>query len=699
MYLYQHLTGVPTLWNAFFISLLFCFTSHLVNAQVSAGQIDDFNDGTFQSWAQGAGSQGLANVANQLEITADGAGQNGRIVAFNSNQWSGDYLTAGVERISIKLNNTSASTTLNVRLSFGSQQSANNGTWFTTTDVATIAAGSGQQEATFSLAAADMTFVRGTNDYNALFSNVAFVRIINSSAANSNQGDFVVATLLVDDITALTNNTSAPYDETTDGDISDDRFAPTAISVAEGSNTISGCVQGNSQPGGRDIDYFTFEVPAGSELTAINLDNYDADPGNLAFIGIQAGTTFTEPPSGTNVANLLGGLTYGESDESTDILPAMGNLSGAMGFTPPLPAGNYTIWMNQTGPPSCYTLDLVIANTSSTAYDEATDGDISNDRLTPTVISVADGSNTVSGCVQGNSQPGGRDIDYFTFEVLAGSELIAINLDDYDADPGNLAFIGIQAGTTFTEPPSGTNVANLLGGLTYGENNEGTDILPAMGNLGGAIGFIPPLPAGSYTIWMNQTGPSSCYTLDLVISPIDDNCFNTRTFTNTLYPTIGSGTYSAANTITTAGIVAIAANANVVFEAGQSITLTEGFTASSANGSTFTARIAACTVSANKPVIEDRTVEVKTKMPSMTVYPNPTQSQTVISYELPAQQTVNINVFSFDGMKVKTLAQGLLQDSGIHNISLMLDNWSTGMYFVVLQTEQQQLVQRLSVVK
>lgn len=542
MHTFQRFSEISGLWKACGIFTMLLFAPFFLIAQITAGQVDDFNDGTFQNWEQGAGSQGLSSVSNQLQIQADGGGQNGRLVAFNSIQWAGDYISAGVEIITMKVNNTSATATLNVRLSFGSQRSANGGTWFTTSDVATIAAGSGQQEVTFSLAEADMTFVRGTNNYSSLFSNVAYIRIINSATANSNKGDNVVGTLLVDDVTALTSSTTAAYDETADGDISDDRLDPTIITVDNGSNTVTGCVQGNSQPGGRDIDYFTFEVPTGSELTAINLDNYDAAPNNLAFIGIQSGNTFTEPASGTNVSNLLGGLTYGENNENTDILPTMGT------------------------------------------------------------------------------------------------------------------------------------------------------------SLGGAIGFVSPLPAGSYTIWMNQTGPQSCYTLDLVIAPIEDNCFNDRIFSDVLYSNISSGTYKAANTISTSGTIALAANATVIFEAGQSITLSEGFTAS---GASFTARIAACSVSLETPAVESRTANgasLENEVSNITIYPNPTRTSSIIEYELPTAQEVSINAFDLSGSLVKTFAQGALQNSGKHIVTVDVSNWNAGMYYVVVQTGRKQLVQKLSII-
>ena len=65
---------------------------------------------------------------------------------------------------------------------------------------------------------------------------------------------------------------------------------------------------------------------------------------------------------------------------------------------------------------------------------------------------------------------------------------------------------------------NGNMAPDLLGGLVYGDSNVNTDILPEMGMLDGATGFTPPLPTGTYTIWLNQTGTVSAATINFVLS-------------------------------------------------------------------------------------------------------------------------------------------------------------------------------------
>ncbi len=142
------------------------------------------------------------------------------------------------------------------------------------------------------------------------------------------------------------------YTETIDGDLSGSGAAPTAISLDPGSNVITA----TSVAG--DLEYYTVNVPSGFQLSPLTLVSYvslDA----VAFAAVQSGTTFTEPNVGTNVANLLGWVHFGPGMVGTDILDDIGAGPGAIGFTGPLPAGDYTFWSQQTGANSTtYAFDL-----------------------------------------------------------------------------------------------------------------------------------------------------------------------------------------------------------------------------------------------------------------------------------------------------------------------------------------------------
>ncbi len=159
---------------------------------------------------------------------------------------------------------------------------------------------------------------------------------------------------------------AADYDESISGDISDDRLNPTAIALGPGNNRITASQQGDAF--GRDIDYFTVTVPAGMRLRALHVINYTSALGDLAFLGVQAGPIFTTPFDNTKAADLLGGRVYGSFDIGFDILPMVGSMNGAIGFLPPLPAGEFTWWLNQTGDPSTVVLNFQLEADLGTNY-------------------------------------------------------------------------------------------------------------------------------------------------------------------------------------------------------------------------------------------------------------------------------------------------------------------------------------------
>src|SRR5687767_11924858 len=140
------------------------------------------------------------------------------------------------------------------------------------------------------------------------------------------------------------------HDESVNGDLSNDRFNPTTYALAFGSNSL----KATSVSG--DREYVTLSVPSGMQLSSIFNFSYVGVDGT-AFIGVQDGTQFTESPTSPNVANIKGYTHFGTGPGTvgTDILDNMGTGSGAQGFVPPLPSGNYTYWIQQTGGnPSTY---------------------------------------------------------------------------------------------------------------------------------------------------------------------------------------------------------------------------------------------------------------------------------------------------------------------------------------------------------
>jgi hypothetical protein len=160
------------------------------------------------------------------------------------------------------------------------------------------------------------------------------------------------------------------WNEAVQGDLSGNQGTPTTVNLSAGNNDLFATTQGG------DLEFVTFTVPAGGTLTSLFVRTYTGFD-SLAFLGMQRGATFTESPSAPNVANLLGWTHFGPGagNVGADILPSIGAGPGAQGFTPPLSADSYTLWLQQLGSAVNYQLDLVVSPPAIDTWNVDADGD------------------------------------------------------------------------------------------------------------------------------------------------------------------------------------------------------------------------------------------------------------------------------------------------------------------------------------
>lgn len=150
---------------------------------------------------------------------------------------------------------------------------------------------------------------------------------------------------------------------------------------------------------------------------------------------------------------------------------------------------------------------------SAVVWDEANNGDLSNDGLNPTTVGVSLGSNIVNGST-GN--PGtGVDRDYFRFTIPVGAALTSITIQPNTTVSGSSSFIGLQAGPQLTVTPSGVGVENLIGFSHYGNADVGVNLLPLL-----AASFISGLPSGTYSLWLQETGGPVDYGIDFGVTAV-----------------------------------------------------------------------------------------------------------------------------------------------------------------------------------
>ncbi|WP_417199400.1 T9SS type A sorting domain-containing protein [Bizionia sp.] len=178
-------------------------------AQVSAGQVDDFEDGTVQNWIIGTTSGAPENITtggpngvddNFLEYTSNGGnGAGGRMVFFNSfSQWSGNFISEGI--VEIQFQAQALTNDLNLRLAFQGPM----GTRMVSTNPVFLGAGTGWTSVALSLDVSDFTVVQGPASVADVLGDVLTMRILSHSSIDNWKGEVIAATLRVDNITAST---------------------------------------------------------------------------------------------------------------------------------------------------------------------------------------------------------------------------------------------------------------------------------------------------------------------------------------------------------------------------------------------------------------------------------------------------------------------------------------------------------------
>jgi PEP-CTERM motif len=189
-------------------------------------------------------------------------------------------------------------------------------------------------------------------------------RKIGAFGTRSNERQLALCGLAVAAALAAASPASAVvvYDESVSGDLSNSGLTPTPLAFGVGDNIVQGTI-GHDQAGAIDRDYFTFTIGANQVLTAIDILQGTQTLG-LSFIGIESGPQVTLATNSATAAGLLGWTHYGAADIGTDVLDNMSvAANGSTGFSRPLGAGTYSIWLQEISPGGAvpFGLDFVVA--------------------------------------------------------------------------------------------------------------------------------------------------------------------------------------------------------------------------------------------------------------------------------------------------------------------------------------------------
>jgi hypothetical protein len=145
------------------------------------------------------------------------------------------------------------------------------------------------------------------------------------------------------------------WDESINGDLSNNQSGPNQFTLASGVNTLIGTVGGAAG----SQDWFTLTVPANFQFQSIIPRAYSSSDAT-AFIGFQDGSSFVgDPNSSASLYRGYGHIGPGSGNAlNVDMMPAMGAAPGAQGFTPPLGPGSYTFLIQQLGSQTSYQFDF-----------------------------------------------------------------------------------------------------------------------------------------------------------------------------------------------------------------------------------------------------------------------------------------------------------------------------------------------------
>lgn len=191
---------------------IYCLLSlHYPVAAVTLGQLDDFEDGFRSGWngdlpsISNISTGGPAGVGdNYLQVSSNGQnGPGSRLVTFNTNQWTGDYVGSQMTAISMDAKNLGANP-IHLRIAIGDGSVIP--TWFVSTTPVILPVASSWQRAVFSLDA--MTRTLGSASLSSVLADVCALRILSSvdlpsTGGGGSRGDAILAALGLDNITAL----------------------------------------------------------------------------------------------------------------------------------------------------------------------------------------------------------------------------------------------------------------------------------------------------------------------------------------------------------------------------------------------------------------------------------------------------------------------------------------------------------------
>ena len=212
---------------------------------------------------------------------------------------------------------------------------------------------------------------------------------------------------------------------------------------------------------------------------------------------------------------------------------------------------------------------------------------------------------------------------------------------------------------------------------------------------------------GGSTVWgVTNTGLANVRT-DMIKYRESDNTLVVGTFGRGVYTfslepeeclasisfmdeAVSSATYRSASTITTSGTVTLSPAADVIFEAGTSITLGPGF--STAGATSFIGRIEDCTPAAleapSPEVVEEAVaVAVATNGPAISIFPNPARQKASLVINSDTEEEANLRLIDLQGrIYYQSNREALVPGQNL--IEIETGSFPPGIYFLQVSSSQ-----------
>lgn len=247
------------------ISMAMAITSGAL--AITNGQVDDFQGGTVMGWSEGFLSPNppIVNIDggptgsgdhSLRNLSSGGLGSGSKMAMFNTSQWTGDYLAAGVQQIDLMMKASSSGSSLMMRIAISTPGVP--ATWYASTNAFALPNDDQWYLVSFGLTAADLTLVQGTGTLNDVLANVTELRLVSAAGGPNFRGDALVATLNVDNLKA----------------------GPTCADIIAAGQGLASDISGPSGLADCRVDFFDFAQLANgwqSTYTLIDLQNMTGD--------------------------------------------------------------------------------------------------------------------------------------------------------------------------------------------------------------------------------------------------------------------------------------------------------------------------------------------------------------------------------------------------------------------------------------